>query len=210
MLRQLQHVRVFFSDLSDRRLEVVGLEGAMEMGQIYTGLKSAVRLAQTSQITIRWETGTQACWGMTSSDCRSWQWLVVDFRWVESLAAFIHAWHIPLFFTSRTKKTLPMQIDGEPWMQPPCTVNTTQKHGYHAHANRSCEMLHDAVDSSVLFRSTLHTRIKPACWWLLRLNLQVFSTPNKTNWLNAWVYCIGKTDTFQNQFECVCCRIFRS
>ncbi|XP_066300748.1 diacylglycerol kinase beta-like isoform X4 [Branchiostoma lanceolatum] len=88
-------------DIGDKMLEVVGLEGAMEMGQIKAGLRNACRrLAQCSSLTLSAIVGP----------------------WPQGVSL-----HAKLYKKLRTHKRLPMQIDGEPWMQPPCVMTITHK-----------------------------------------------------------------------------------
>ncbi|KRX60736.1 Diacylglycerol kinase beta [Trichinella sp. T9] len=67
-------------DMGDKKIEVVGIQSVISMGQVKAGLRtSAKRLAQCSSAIIK------------------------------------------------TKKRFPMQIDGEPWVQQPCTISIAHK-----------------------------------------------------------------------------------
>ena len=89
----------FVEDVGDKLIEVVGVQSAIHAGSIYAGVRSsAKRLGQCSSVVIR-------------------------------LDKIFHFMFVLLFIyqCNRTRKSFPMQIDGEPWLQPPCTISITHK-----------------------------------------------------------------------------------
>uniref|UniRef100_A0A8C6V3W0 Diacylglycerol kinase n=1 Tax=Neogobius melanostomus TaxID=47308 RepID=A0A8C6V3W0_9GOBI len=56
--------------------------------------------------------------------------------------------------TIRTIKPLPMQIDGEPWMQPPCTVRTS------VHCSPVLDLFYRAVKSTLFCLLTVYCKIR--------------------------------------------------
>lgn len=94
-------ITVSNSDIGDHRIEVIGLENCLHMGQVRTGLKaSARRLGNWINI-------------LPGNERETIFMLLLSVRRLAQCSEVI--------FT--TKKTFPMQIDGEPWMQAPSVVS---------------------------------------------------------------------------------------
>jgi diacylglycerol kinase (ATP) len=87
------------ADVGDKLIEVVGVQSAIHAGSIYAGVRSsAKRLGQCSSVVIRYERKMSSFFNLAIST-----------------------------LLCRTHKSFPMQIDGEPWLQPPCTISITHK-----------------------------------------------------------------------------------
>lgn len=84
-------------DIGDHRIEVIGLENCLHMGQVRTGLKASARRLGTLLIRSR----------------------EIVFIFFSTFLSTAQCSEIIL----TTKKTFPMQIDGEPWMQAPSIVS---------------------------------------------------------------------------------------
>lgn len=109
----MNHFDYFLIDIGDRKIEVIGLESCLHMGQVRTGLRAS----------------------------GSWWWWLWYFHFSFFKTNLIWFWLVSTSSNRinfarnlgrrlaqcseiilKTKKTFPMQIDGEPWMQEPATV----------------------------------------------------------------------------------------
>lgn len=94
----------FYIDIGDRKIEVIGLESCLHMGQVRTGLRA-------------------------SGLCTQHNLLCTQNVMISSLSSSLVSSHLGRRLAQcseiilKTKKTFPMQIDGEPWMQEPATVS---------------------------------------------------------------------------------------
>ena len=82
-------------------LEVVGVTGVVHLGQIQSGFRSALRIAQVRAAHCHSKTDHSALWCM-------YIWYYI----------FLQGGHIKIHLNS----DIPVQVDGEPWVQSPGDV----------------------------------------------------------------------------------------